>query len=455
MSSHLSVVLVTLMISLVVPATAQNSGQVLHVKSSGNAEAWVHFDPVLLSKYALDGSDLAKAGASILNFQAATWGFQGSVAWDVYISDQTDYRDSRGEPEGTNDYSATEKVPGATKPGPLACVTRIGLQTIQHYVSAVVPENGMALEEPFNSRVAYTMAHEATHCYQGVTSKVHKGPGAYRGAKWLTEGVAGWLAGDYIESTGRPYPSYYEVGFRDNHRRGLLALSNSNHFFFKWLEGAQALKSRGAVLAFVTDMFEVPWPESPGNDCVMPPTSQSCYTALYEGLVKQWFQSKRNTTIANVLVTFASAVVRGTVPGIRAPTLFLSRSTETLPILPGFDKARLAILATGVPTPVPLGQLKAIPTRPNMKDFVPDSFGFVAFELRLSKPIMPPPHGYLVAMEGGNDDVVVRLSNEKSDTGIDDSRWIRTNFLEGQWFSIVRTDRKAGQDARILLKALP
>src|SRR5206468_554666 len=147
-----------------------------------------------------------------------------------------------------------------------------------------------------------------------------------------------------------------------------------------------------------------------------------------------------------------SAVVRGTVPGIRAPNLFLSRPTRTLPILPGFNKARLAILATGVPAPVPLGKVQAIPNPPSMKQFVPDSFGFVVFEMRLSEPLIPPPHGYLVAMEGGSDDVSMRLSNEKSDTVIDQSGWVRTNFLEGQWFSVARTDAKAGQNARILLK---
>src|SRR5206468_3433245 len=132
--------------------------------------------------------------------------------------------------------------------------------------------------------------------------------------------------------TGPPYPSYFEVGFRDGHRESLLIRSNSNHFFFKWLEGEQALKTRAAVLAFVTDMFEVPWPNPPWKDCVIPPHSQSCSTPLYQGLVKQWFLSKRKTTIANVLSVFGSAVVRGTVPGIRAPNLFLSRPTRTLPI---------------------------------------------------------------------------------------------------------------------------
>jgi len=443
------------MTSVVPSAIAQGPGKfpdVVHVKSSGNAEAWVHFDRALLTKYTLDGGDLAKAAASILDFQASTWGFSGSVGWDVYISDRTA---DPGDLLGTNEYSATEKVAGATRPGPLACVSHIGVKTIEENIFSVAASNGMPIEEPFSWRAAYTMAHEATHCYQSLTSKVHKESGAYAGAKWLAEGVACWLAGDYIESMGRPYPSYFEVGFRDSHRESLLVRSNSNHFFFKWLEGEQALKTRSAVLAFVTDMFEAPWPNAAGKECVIPPHSQSCSTALYQGLLRQWFQSKRNTTVANVLSVFGSAVVRGTVPGIRAPTLFLSRPTRTLTILPGFNKARLAILATGVPAPIPLGKAQAIPNLPSMKQFIPDPFGFAVFEMRLSEPLIPPPHGYLVAMEGGSDEVSVRLSNEKSDTVVDQSGWVRTNALEGQWFSVARTDGKAGQNAQILFKAMP
>jgi hypothetical protein len=454
MFSCLRVVSLTLMISVMLPTIAQDDGKspkVLHVKSSGNAEAWVHFDPALLIKYSLDGSDLAKSAASILDFQAATWSFPGPVAWDVYIAPLTEVPYALG----TNEYSATEKMAGATKPPPLSCVTRIGLQNIERNIFSVNPRNGMPIEEPFSLRVAYTMAHEATHCYQWVTSKVHKETsenGTYPGATWLTEGVAHWLAGDYLESTGRPYPSYYEVGFRDHHRENLLTHTNTNHFFFKWLEGEQALKTRAAVLAFVTDMFEAPWPNQPSKDCV---GSRACSTPLYQGLLKQWFLSRRNKSFATVLSVFGSAVVRGTVPGIRAPTLFLSRPRRTLQILPGFNKARMAILATGVPTPVPLGRIQAIPNQPSMKQFVPDSFGFAVFETRLSEELIPPPHGLLVAMEGGSDELSVHLSNEKSDTVVDQSGWVRTNFLEGQWFSVARTDAKAGQNARILLKALP
>jgi len=268
MFSRLRAVSFALTISVALTALAQDTGnrqKVLEVKSRGTAKALVHFDPALLAKYSLDGSDLARSAASILDFERATWGFSGPVTWDVYMSDRTNYKMAEQtkdpvEALGTTDYSATIKVEGATSPGPLACVSHIGLQNIEESVPGAI--SSRRLEAPFSWRVAYTMAHEATHCYQGQTSKKHKDPPDYPGVKWLTEGVATWLAGDYIESLGRPYPSYHEVSFRDYHRESLLTHAFSNHFFFKWLEGAQALKTRAAVVAFVTDLYEVAWPKA-------------------------------------------------------------------------------------------------------------------------------------------------------------------------------------------------
>jgi hypothetical protein len=450
------VVFLTLMLLVVPPVVAKDDCTLpdcLHVKSSGLAEAWVHFEPALLREYSLDRNDIAKSAASILDFEAATWQFPAPVAWDVYFSEVNVTLSATGEPApqewtAATFYQQIVKAPGASQPGPLACITLIGLANMSRAAKGGNEQNSEPISEPFSRQVAYEMAHEATHCYLWFTSKEHQHAGGaiYPGARWLTEGVAGWLAGDYIESLGRPFPSYYAVSFLRHHRENLLSYGYANVFFFKWLEGAQGLKSRAAVMGFVTDMFDTPWPKPP-SDC-----GEICSTPLYADLLKKWFLEKQERTIARLLSDFGSAVVRGTVPGISTKRARFFRLIRTLDIQPGYNAARLAFLGTGVPEPVPLGQVSAIYAE--TQEFVPESFGWVAFEVRLSEPLIPPPAAYLVGMERGNNDINVNLSNEESDTVIDQSGWVLTpKPLEGQWFSVARTDVRAGKDARILLKA--
>ncbi len=447
MPSRMLQLLSTTVIFVLPLSAAAQAPQTLDFKSSGKAAGRLHFTPAVLSKYSLDGQDIAKSAASILDFHSAAWGFNGEVFWDIHIYDTQPHFDKLGETE----RSLTRKVAGGTKPG--ACVSRMSLQEIANAISGVNLMNGAPLSDPMSWRFEFALAHEAAHCYQFVTSKLHNESASLPPTLWFLEGSANWLAGDYLESTGREYPSYFEKGFRESHQESLLERANSNHFFFKWLEGNQGLKNRAAVIAFVEDMLDVPWPQGRWPGCVVHPPHAACSTPLYEDLVKRWF-AKHNTTIASVLSLFGSAIVRGTVPGIRAPKLFLEER-RTLYIQPGFNTARMSILATGVPAAVPLGKLTALYKPDDKKGIIPKEFGFYVVEVRLSEPLLPTPNGYLFAMEGVDDNISGRLSSEKSDDVIDQSGWIRTKFLEGNWLSVARSSIKTGQDTRILLKALP
>src|SRR6266852_2238492 len=411
MPSRMLQLLSTTVIFVLPLSAAAQAPQTLDFKSSGKAAGRLHFTPAVLSKYSLDGQDIAKSAASILDFHSAAWGFNGEVFWDIHIYDTQPHFDKLGETE----RSLTRKVAGGTKPG--ACVSRMSLQEIANAISGVNLMNGTPLSDPMSWRFEFALAHEAAHCYQFVTSKLHN------------------------ESASLP-PTL-----------SLLERANSNHFFFKWLEGNQGLKNRAAVIAFVEDMLDVPWPQGRWPGCVVHPPHAACSTPLYEDLVKRWF-AKHNTTIASVLSLFGSAIVRGTVPGIRAPKLFLEER-RTLYIQPGFNTARMSILATGVPAAVPLGKLTALYKPDDKKGIIPKEFGFYVVEVRLSEPLLPTPNGYLFAMEGVDDNISGRLSSEKSDDVIDQSGWIRTKFLEGNWLSVARSSIKTGQDTRILLKALP
>jgi hypothetical protein len=440
--------------------SAQRQGRfpnILDVKTSGAAAGRLHFDPATLSKFAVTAQDIATSAGSILKFQADTWNFAGPVFWDLYVTDQ---RVDKAANFGATAVSATEKVPGATKPGPMACVTLLTLNNIN---SILASSTFTGNDTRFSSRLAFAMAHEATHCFQRITSKLHNSTVAYSPASWFMEGSASWLAGDYLEGIGLDYPSYFELGFRKEYQVSMLTRNpNDNHFFFKWLEGKQALKTRAEVMNFVRDLLNTPW-----SDCVtiLPfshfldeetsyPKIKTSATTPYEKVLKDWFATHRQTTIANVLSLFGSAVVRGTVPGIRAPNLYLTKTKLT--ILPGFNMARGSVLVTGVPAPVPLGKIAPFSKHSGGKQKLPEPFGFLVFEVSLSRPLIPPPIGYDISMEGVDDDISGHLSSEKSDDVLDPKRgWIRTKFLEGNWISVARSDPTKALNTHVLFRALP
>jgi len=438
-------------LAVTVPVAAQQKSQfpkTLDFKGQGVSAGKLHFDPAVLGAYSLIGEDIAKSAASILGFQDSVWEIKAPIFWDVYVVHQ---RADKAGNAGTTTLSATRKVAGATKPGPRACVTLLVLENIRF--------TKVDYKDLFSSRVDFVMAHEATHCFQRITSTKQNETVAYEPSDWFMEGSASWLAGNYLESTGREYPNYFEPALRDHHQERMLHLNDHNHFFFKWLEGSQGLGTRKAVIGFVRDMLEVPWskcvahlPVEDFPDERKDVPVEDCGTSPYEAVVKQWFAA-RKVSVAQVLSMFGSALVRGTVPGIREPHRFLKEATLT--IQPGFNAARASLLA--IPTlllPTQLGKIAPFSKPVGKEQGLPQAFGFVVFKVKLSEPLVPPPaHGYQFAMEGADQDIHALLSRKQSDTMLDKSRWVRADALEGQWFSVARSDPAKGENALLLLRA--
>jgi hypothetical protein len=108
-----------------------------------------------------------------------------------------------------------------------------------------------------------------------------------------------------------------------------------------------------------------------------------------------------------------------------------------------------------VPVPTPLGKIAPFSKPTGKNQGLPEAFGFVVFEVRLSELLIPLPSGYDIAMEGVDNDIRARLSSEKSDDVVDQNGWIRTKFLEGNWLSVARSDPAKGQNTRLLFRAVP
>ena len=338
------------------PSIAQRFPKTVAFTGAGTAGGRIHFAPATVAKYGITGDDVAGWAGRILAFHAGVWGGPADLAWDIYLVDQR--LDNAGN-QGSTTVSPDRKVAGAASPGPHACVTLLTLGNIPGFLG----DN----DQRFSSQAEYVLAHEAAHCFQRTAGTPQNETVAYDHASWFMEGSASWLAGDYFESVGRDYPSYFEVELRKRHKRSMLTYFNGNHYFFKWLSGKQGLKSRGAVIEFVRAMMNVPpsgcvtrlpvevLPEERGPITQVPCKDPSPYVKALPG----WFADK-NISIAKVLSLFASALVRGDVPGLRAPNLLFGN--VEFGVDPGFNVARMAPGLAGIPLPAPLGNLLAAMT---------------------------------------------------------------------------------------------
>jgi len=441
-------------LAVTLPVAAQQKSEfpkTLDFKGQGVSRGKLHFSPAVLSAYSLTGEGIAKSAASILGFQDGVWENKDPIFWDVYVVHKR--ADQAPNPASTTS-SAQRRVAGATKPGPRACVTLVALDNV---LDAKKED-----DNPLSTRLDFVMAHESTHCFQRIGSRAQSETVAYEPSDWFMEGSASWLAGNYFLSTGRKYPRYFESKLRERHQESMLHLGDQNHFFFKWLEGGQGLKTSKAVIGFVRDMLEVPWLSCvtrvpvetfPDERREVKATDCSTGPSVYEVVVKQWFAA-RNDNIANVMSLFGSALVRGTVPGITEPNLFLSKAT--LAIQPGFNAARARSLVLPIGRlPAPLGKIAVFSKPTGEEQGLPEAFGFVVFAVKLSEPLVPTPHGYQFAMEGVDEDVHVLLSRKQSDTTLDDSGFVHADRLEDQWLSVARSDPAAGEKALLVLRAEP
>ncbi|MDX5985660.1 hypothetical protein [Sphingomonas echinoides] len=440
------------LIALCAPVSAQQKGPLKSdfpqqfAFGTPNNGGSLHFKSGVLSHYGLSPNAVAEKAIDILNFQQQAWSTSLPIYWDIYLEDQR--LDKTGN-LGATTYSRTRKVAGATYPGPKACVLLITLKAI--YSEAEVAD--------FETVFEYTLAHEATHCFQRATASAQSETVGYSPADWFMEGSANWLAGDFLQSEGKSYPSFFSEKFEKDHLSGMLKSKGSWHFFFKWLEGAQALGSREPVMGFIKAMLNVPW-----ASCVEPipvetfaeerPHSYDDHCAgtasPYEEAMPKWFVGK-NYKLSMILSLFGSAVVRGSVPGIKNPDKFYSE-WEIHSTMADYD-ARVSAWAVKPTARAPLGKFPVNPAAIAGTGEIdqPNRFGFAVYKIIPVDLIFPKPRVFFWGVEKPDPNAWVTLSRSTSDTRLGDDRWIPSPTLSGQWVSVGIVEEGAGEEANLLI----